>query len=475
MSEMSATAHSHGDAGDFAHHGGGVPTVDVDARGFEPVIEQFRKPALIAAGAGWLLMLIGIFVSGWKQWFHSYLYGYLFWLGLTLGPMAVVMIQHLSGGQWGLLTRRIGEACSRQLPLMAILFIPLMFSVSTVYIWADPSEHYHEHRLATAQHEANEAGGGNATSDAVPETDRTEKQNLPRGQVHPNSLTFKTAWLNPTNWRLRTGIYFCAWLLLCWLLNSWSARQDAAPDALLTRRMSLISGPGLRLYVITMTGAAIDWVGTLDPDWYSTMYGVIFVIGQAVSTFSFFAIILHLLKNTTPLNALANRERFHDIGNFMLAFIMFLTYVNFSQFLIIWSGNISDETPYYVYRTQHGWRYLGISLALFHFAVPFMLLLWRRTKKNSNYLWKLAAWVLFMRFVDLKFITGPSMIEPLVRWRINAQSPPAFTMSWLDIVAPFAIGGLWMLSFVWNMKRRPLLPRNDPRLIPALENAAHAH
>jgi hypothetical protein len=224
-----------------------------------------------------------------------------------------------------------------------------------------------------------------------------------------------------------------------------------------------------------MTGAAIDWVGTLDPDWYSTMYGVIFVIGQAISTFSFFAIVLHLLRNTTPLNALANKERFHDIGNFMLAFIMFLTYVNFSQFLIIWSGNISEETPYYVYRTQHGWRYIGIALALFHFGVPFLLLLWRRSKKNSNYLWKLAAWILFMRFVDLKFITGPSMIKPLVHGTIDLKSPPEFSMSWLDLVAPFAIGGLWVLSFIWNMKRRPLLPRNDPRLIPALENAAHAH
>lgn len=445
------------------------------------VLDRLRRIALIAAGAGLGLLLLGLLIHEAPAFFQAYLYAYVFWTGLALGCFALLMLQHLVGGAWGAVIQRPLEAGTRLLPLMALLFVPLALMVAF-------RGHYLYEWLEQPWRDA-------------------------RANMH-----FKLWYLSRGAFLVRALIYFVLWIGLASILNRWSARQDATADPLISRRLQLLSGPGLAIYVITVSLAIVDWVMSLTPDWYSTLFGLLFVVGQVLSTLAVMVSVLALLAGRRPFHGVVAMGHFHDLGNLLLAFVMLWAYLSFSQFLIIWSGNIAEETPYYYARTQTGWRYAALLLVMFHFFVPFVLLLWRRTKRSIRPLTMVAAALLVMRLIDLFWVIGPSLprdgghghgndrgtyaaadaaargttattqaaegaaTAPATAEATSSHGPQGAHAEghggwwhvWMFPAAAAGLGGVWVLAFVSQLRRRPLLPLNDPRLAAGVAGA-HDH
>jgi hypothetical protein len=374
---------------------------------------RLRRNALIAGCVGLALSAVGLLFDR-PRFFQSYLVAYTFWLGVALGSLALVMIQHLTGGVWGLVLRRTLEAATRTLPLFALLFVPLAFGLSDLYEWARP--------------------------EAVAED---------------KLLQHKQPYLNVPFFLVRAAAYFVVWLLLTFFLNRWSDEQDATGDPQLPRRFRLLSASGLVLYGLTVSFMAIDWLMSLEPHWFSTIYGALVGMGQVLSAFAFAVALVVLVADGTPLAGLLSRQEMRDLGNLLLAFVMVWAYLSFSQFLLIWSGNLPEEIPYYL-RRGGGWQAVGALLIFGHFALPFFLLLLRDVKENRRLLAGVAIGVLVMRWVDAYW-----HVEP-------AFSPEYLTLHWLDVTATVGIGGVWLAVFLWQFGRRPLLPVRDPYLTEAL-------
>ena len=410
-----------------------------------PTLDRIQTPALIAGAAGLFLCAIG-FVFQRPQFYLAWLYAYLFWIGLALGSMALLMLQHLSGGGWGLVIRRLLESATRMLPLMALLFIPILFGLffgdrdQRLYVWTNDADREH---------------------------------------LHLGHEGFRATWLSTGFFLARTVFYFLVWLAFAFALNRWSIDQDVRPyDRSETprgiRRIQRISGGGLLIYGLTVTFAAFDWVMSLDPLWYSTIWGVIFMIGQALSTIALMITLLALLSQVRPLSEFVGIGHFHDLGNLLLAFTMLWAYVSFSQYLIIWSGNIAEETPFYVYRTNGAWKYVALALIVLHFFVPFLLLLSRRTKRTVRYLTYVALGILVMRFVDLYWVVKPMYHQGHGHAQQFRNMPGAFP-HWLDIAAPIGIGGIWVWLFINQLRRLPLIPPHDPRVVERPAKEVHHH
>ena len=389
-----------------------------------------RRTALIAGGIGLAVCAIG-FVLDRGHFFRAYLIAYLFWLGIALGSIALVMVHHQSGGGWGIVLRRIFEAAALTLPILVLLFLPLLAGLHDLFPWthADHVEH-----------------------DPV--------------------LQHKALYLNIPFFLARAAFYFASWLGLAMMLTRSSQAQDDG-DAGATRRMQVMSGWGLVLYGLTITFASVDWVMSINPHWFSTLYGFLFMGGQGLAALAFAVVVATLLWRG-PLHDVYNPGHFHDLGKLMLAFVMLWAYFNFSQYLIIYSGNLVEEIPYYIDRTTGGWQYVALGLVVFHFAAPFMLLLSRDLKRSAPRLVVVAIGVLVMRLVDLCFLISPDF-DP---HGMNRHLLPAgethdahFFVHWLDFAAPVGIGGVWLWSFLTQLGRRPLLPLRDPQLPQALEHA----
>jgi hypothetical protein len=397
-----------------------------DNEPLHPLLDRIQRPALLVAGGGILLCLIGLLINTHhrEQFFRSWLLAYLFWLGIPLGSCAILMLQHLTGGGWGLALRRPLETAARTLPLMALLFLPLFFGLGKLYIWV---------------------------------SDETA-----RGV---DSSPLRAHYLSTGFFVLRTVLYFILWIGLAFILNVWSKREDHNPDPALTRRFQVLSSTGLLIYCLTMTFASIDWVMSLDPHWYSTIFGMIFIVGQALNSLALMTALLALLATRPPLSKIVTADHFHDLGNLLLAFTMLWAYMQFSQFLIIWSGNTAEEIPFYIYRTHHGWQAVGLILIIFHFFIPFILLLNRRTKRTPQILGIVGLAIVVMRFVDLFWIIVPHHAQGR---HIDASYP---IPHWLDVAAIAAIGGIWVWWFISQLRRTALVPINDPRLA---EVPAHA-
>jgi len=376
-----------------------------------PGVGRLQRRALVVGLAALALCIIGAFISP-AQFFRSYLLGYLFWAGVTLGCLAILMLQHLSGGAWGMVIRRMLESGSRTLPLMALLFVPLIPGIRQLYGWARPD----------------------------------------------NSIPHQAAYLNVPFFLFRAVLYFGAWLSMAYFLNRWSREQDRTGDLRLARRLRMLSGPGLVLYGLTATFAAIDWVMSLEPQWSSSIFGILIIGGQALSAMAFIIAVAVLLAQHEPLSGVLLPGHFHDLGKLLLAFVMLWAYFAFSQLLIVWSGNLPEEIPWYLHRLHGGWGWVGVLLILFHFALPFVLLLSRDLKRNARALALLAVAVIFMRLVDLFWLTAPEF------W------PGRFHLHWMDIAAPVGIGGVWLAVFAWQLRGWPLLPIGDRYLEKALEH-----
>ena len=377
-------------------------------------LERLRRRALLTGVAGAVATAAGAVTSP-DQFFGSYLLAYVFWLAAALGGLALTMLQHLTGGRWGVVLRRIFEAAARTLPWMALLFVPLTFGLDRLYPWTDAAAVADDHILQA-----------------------------------------KAPYLNVPFFLARAAFYFAVWIGLAVFLTRWSASQDRAAAPSLVRRMRALSAVGLVLYAFTMTFAAFDWGMSLDPHWFSTMYGFLFIIGQAIMALAVAIVTARRLAAEPPMSSVFNVGHWHDLGKLLFAFSMVWTYLSFSQFLIIWSANLPEEIPWYLHRSTHGWQYLAVALIVVHFVVPFAVLLSRRTKRNSTVLARMALWLVAARFVDVYFLLGPEFHEH------------GLTLHWMDVTAVVGVGGIWTALFLAGLLSRPLLPLGDPGLRNAL-------
>ena len=392
-------------------------------------IDVPRSRALMVGVAGLVVCAIG-FVFDRDHFFRSWLIAHLLFLGIALGSMALMMVQHLSGGGWGVF-RRIFEASSRTLPLLALLFLPVLLGMSSLYVW-------------------------------------THEDHVQADEI----LRHKAPYLNTPFFLVRTVIYFASWIGLTWLLNTLSARQDAG-DVSVNMRIQRLSGAGLVIYALTVTAAGIDWVMSINPHWYSTLFGFLMMGGQGLAALAFTIVAATFLFKREPMASLLKPYHFHDLGKLTLAFVMLWAYFNFSQYLLTYAANLVEEVPYMIVRSSHGWEYLALLLVTFHFAVPFLLLLSRDRKRSARRLVLVALWLLAMRYADLFMMIAPEFAATggnLHAHTGDGEHVSGFFVHWLDLAAPLAIGGLWLWMFFSQLGRRPLLPVGDPYLRESLQS-----
>jgi len=380
-----------------------------------PVIKLIGRRSL-NIGVVASVIAVGIGFTNPTVFMRGYLISYMDWLGVCLGSMVILMIRHLTGGGWGMVIRRILGASMRTVPLMAALFVPLaIFGLPRLYPWAMPLESIQ---------------------------DPTIREHLEHNKFVLNG------YLNTHGFILRAILYFAIWFVLVYLLSKWSKEQNSPPMRDNSARFKVVAGPGIILYAFTISFAAIDWVMSLDPSWISTIYGLLIVAGELIAALGFAIVVERILYRYKPMSELLRPEFVHDHGKFMLTFIMVWAYFSFSQWLIIWAGNLPTEITWYMRRLHGGWGFVGLFLVLFHFAIPFGILLSRPLKRDITKLVWLAVWMLFARYVDLF-------------WLVEPNFSATFTVTWADLLIPFGMGGLWMAYFCRNLASLPLLPAYD--------------
>jgi hypothetical protein len=386
-------------------------------------IGRMRTRSVMFGAVGLVLAIAGYVAKGEAFW-ASYLIAFYFWNGLTIGSMAVLMVQYLSGGAWGLVSRRILEAATKTLPLMAILFIPIWLHRETLYPWATAA----------------------GAADPV--------------------VQLKAGYLNVPFFTLRAALYFLIWGAMIFTLNRFSREQDAAAPMLpgpQDRRARVLSGPGLVVYVLTITFMSVDWVMSLDPHWYSTIFGVITLGGHGLSTLAFTILVLSVLVKAKPMSDVLTAETIHDLSKLMFAFVLLWAYFNVSQLIIIWSGNLPEEIPFYLERLNGPWAAISTLLLLGQFVLPFLLLLSRGLKRDPQKVKWIAAIILIMRIVDITWTIGP--VEHF--HRTNS------TLSWVDFAVVAAMGGAWLTYFWRNLAGRAVVPAKDPYFKEALAHGGH--
>ncbi len=397
-------------------------------------LNQFQTLALGVGVIGIAALVIGAFIieGGVETALRAYLLGYTYWAGIAVGCLGILLLQHLTGGSWGLVIRRVLEAGAKTIPFVGLLFLPILIGATQTYEWA----HYQ---------------AGHTVADRV--------------------LDWKAPYLNVPFFAVRALIYFAVWSITAYLLSGWSKQQDESGDWQISNKMNRFSAPGLIAFVLTVTFAAIDWVMSLDPHWYSTMFGLLFVIGWALSCMAFVIALMAWMAGREPMNHVLGSAHFHDLGKLMLAMVMIWAYFNFSQFLIIWAGNLPEETPWYLNRMAGGWGVVGLVLILFHFAFPFLLLLSQDLKKRYRYLAMLAVFILVMRLVDLFYLIAPN---PTIHGPHENGLIQVSAVLW-GIVATLGVGGIWLTIFFWFYKQRPILPFNDPFIENAIAHGREHH
>jgi hypothetical protein len=368
---------------------------------------------------------------------QCYLFAFVFWMGLTMGLFGLTLIHHMIRGRWGMPVLRIWEAGSRNLFLMLLFFVPIAYAIYThhLYPWA-------------------------FTPDNVPH----------ELQKH---IAHKAKYFEFSFFIARAALYFGIWLLFSSVLNRSSVRQDVTGDSEMSNTRASIAAPGVVLFVLTVTFAWTDWVMSLDPSWFSTIFGIWFVVGQGRSATAFTAILIWKWAGTKPYSDMVSEGVTRDIGNVLLTFTMFWGYISISQFLIIYSGNLGEETSYYLRRgldPKHGasiyWA-IGSIITFGQFFVPFVMLLSGKTKRSAKLLGIVASIIFTVRILDI-FWTILPFFHGDPRGSGPAVPPEIF---WMSLAAWLAMGGIWLFVFVGNLKRYPLLPKHEPRLVEALEHA----
>jgi hypothetical protein len=384
-------------------------------------IGRLGSRSMVLGGIGLALTAVG-FLTARDTFLQSYLIAFIFWMGITMGSLAVLMVQYLSGGAWGLVARRILEASTRTLPLMALLFLPIAFQLPVLYPWARPEA---------------------ATDVAVQK---------------------KVAYLNPHAFELRAVLFFVILGVLVFIFNRWSKEQDESAPLLpgpQDRRFRVLAGPGLVCYVLIVTLMSVDWVMSLDPHWYSAIFGILMLGGQGLATMAFTVLVLTKLMRVKPMSEVATTENLHDLSKLMFAFTMLWAYFSVSQLLIIWSANLPEEIPYYLKRFSGPWGPVSVAVLVGQFVVPFLLLLSRSLKRTPSIVGHVAFFILIMRIVDIALTIGP-----MVR-------PEGAGLHWLDFAAVAGMGALWLAFFWRNLASRSLLPARDPYFKEAFAHGGH--
>jgi hypothetical protein len=379
------------------------PTRPPEATG----IARAQTPSLIAGIIGVVVCIVAFFVNR-QEFFRAYLPSWLFWFEIVAGSLGVLMMQYVTGGEWGVLIRRPLGAAARTMYVIAILFIPIVFGVRDIYTWADPNV-----------------------------------------VAHDNLIAVKHGYLNFGFWLGRAAFYFALWILWAWRIRFLSLRfyEDRAPETELRRRAW--AGAGLPMIVLSLTFASIDWVMSVEPRWYSSMYGITFTVSCGLAAYAYVTFLLTQLSKTKAMADILRPQHFRDLGNLMLAFVMFWAYTAFSQFLLIWYGNIKEEVPYYLKREHGVWGFIAVLLILFHFFLPFFMLLMRGIKDNPRTIAIVAVIILVMQYVHNEWLIGPAFY------------PVHFYFSWMSIASFVAVGGIWFWAFVNQLKGQTIIPIHE--------------
>ena len=380
-----------------------------------PALERVQRVAFAVGGIGALTLVAG-FCFDRERFYQAYLCAYLFVLGPALGSLAFVLLHNMTGGEWGFAVKRLLEAAMRTLPAMVLFFVPIALGIHTLYEWS--------HAEVVA-------------ADPI--------------------LSHKAAYLNVPFFLARAALYFVLWNALARVLLRLAERYDRKLSLKALRRLKSLSGFGLALYVLTMSFASFDWAMSLEPHWFSTIYGLHVIVGQGLSTLCLAILAAAFLARHEPFSRWLAARHFHDLGNLTLAFVMLWAYLSLSQFLIIWSGNLPEEIPWYTKRIGPAWQGLALVLVALHFAAPFVILLVRSSKRDPRSLARLAAALLVVRYFDLYWLVMP------------AFGDGEFAPHWLDLAAPLSLGSLWLGLVVRNLHGRPLVSLQDARLLGQLE------
>lgn len=368
------------------------------------------KAALIAGALGLAACAIGAVFEP-TQVLRSYLWAYWFWIGAAVGCGQLLMLYYLVGGAWGFVIQRILEAALRTLPYMFALAIPLVLGIPRLYTYAD----------------------AHAVS-------------LDRALAH------KIVYLNTPFVITRLLIYFLIWGVIGYLLNTWSRRQDETGDFRYQSLRAKLSGPGIILYSFATTFAVVDWIMALEADWYSTMFPGFYLVGQVLTALGVAIFALRYVSRRAPLRDLVSYKEYQDLGNLLWTFVILWAYVEVSQLIITWSGNLPKEIVWYLHRTRGNWAWITVVVAIFHFGVPFFILLGRRNKRRADRIATIAAFVVIVHLIEQYW-----NVEP-------AFHPDRIFVSWLDFAAPIGLGGIWIALLLWQLGKRPLVPLHDPRL-----------
>lgn len=393
-----------------------------------PLLEEESLPGFTAgpgrlgllAGAGGLGVWLVMALVMPRHAFPGYLAAYVFFVGLGVGCLTTLQLHLLVGGAWGFAVRRPLEAATMTLPVMALLFLPLLLGMHELYEWSDPVKVRESHALG-----------------------------------------LKAGYLNVPFWVGRAAFYLAVWNGLAFLFRRYSVAQDATEDPAPTRRNQSFAAPGLVAIFVTVTFAAIDWMMSIDPKWYSSIYGVLALVSWSLSGLCVAVLVASRLTRFRAYAEVATPVAFNDLGNLMLAFTMLWAYMSFSQYLIIWSGNLSEEVPWYLERSVGAWRYVALSLMVFHFFVPFFCLLVRENKRQPERLWRIAVAILVMHFVNDVWLILPAFRD--------GQALKLLAL----VPATVGVGGVWVAVSARSLAGRPLVPRHDPLLAEVLEHAHH--
>ena len=381
-------------------------------------LKIWRMRSLYAGIAGALLWFVGFLMDPTKtQSYLSYLWAYLFVVGLAVGSLAWLMLQYITGGNWGMVIRRPCEAAARTLPLVALMFLPILIGIPNLYEWS------HATKVA-----------------ADPD------------------LQHKHLYLNLPFFLGRAVLYLGGWTLIGALFSRWAKQEDTEGHEPVHGKFAVLAPPGLIFWAATVTFMSIDWVLSMNPKWFSTMFGLLFMASQGLTSMAFLITLMVFLSRRKPMSEVLTQRHLHDLGKLLLALVMVWAYFSFSQFLIIWAGNLPEEIPWYLTRINHGWGYVALVLVFGHFALPFALLLSRDLKRSFNLLWRIAVFILLMRLVDLYWIVVPDFRKE------------SFSVSLTDFAAPLGLLGLWLAYFLAQLEKRPLMPINNPNLEEALQH-----
>jgi len=384
----------------------------VDARFRLPEAGLWARLPLFGGGLGVLALAGAALLAGRdpSRFFHSYLTAFFFFLSFALGGIFFVLLQHLTRAGWSVVVRRLAEDVAATMPLFAVLFVPLAFGTHALYHWS------HEEAVA-----------------------------------HDEILAHKAPWLNEGRFLAVAVLYFAVWCFLGWWYRRESRRQDETGEVAITARLQRWSALGIIAYAITQTLASFDWLMSLDPHWYSTIYGVYVFSGSTVAILALLIALGLLLQRSGALRGVVSFEHYHDLGKLLLGFVVFWAYIAFSQFMLIWYAALPEETGWYARRWEQGWQTYSIALVVIHFGAPFFFLLLRDVKRRRLTLGLSAAWLVAAHYLDLYWLVMPSLLET-----------PGFHLQ--DALCFVGVGGLFVGTLAWVLRRRAVVPLRDPRL-----------